>query len=201
MIYGYDRYDIRYIEREGVYPVREDTLLLIDAVVPFLEGDVGSFLDMGCGTSLLSLIGSKLGWDVTSIDREPRALSLLRSNLALNSLDSRSYLSDLFDGLPWSNRDYDLIAFNPPYLSDLGGGREEMPLAGGVRGFEIATRFLVGASDRISGSGRIFMINAMDWGDEWDRKIVDPMYDVEDIARMDSHGENLFVRCYSRSDR
>ncbi len=201
MIYGYDRYDIRYIEREGVYPVREDTLLLIDAIIPFLEGDVGSFLDMGCGTSLISLIGSKLGWDVTSIDREPRALSLLRSNLALNSLDSRSYLSDLFDGLPWSNRDYDLIAFNPPYLSNLGGGREEVPLAGGIRGFEIAARFLVGASNRISRSGRIFIINAMDWGDGWDKKIVDPLYDVEDIARMDSHGEDLSVRCYSRSDR
>ena len=201
MIYEYERLGIRYIEREGVYPVREDTLLLIDAVIPYLEGGEGSFLDMGCGTSLLSLIGSKLGWDVTSIDREPRALSLLRSNLALNSLDSRPYLSDLFDGLPTSNRDYDLMAFNPPYLSDLGGGRDEIPLAGGVRGFEVAARFLMGASDRISRSGRILMINATDWGDSWDRGISDPLYDVEDISRMDSHGEDLSVRCYSRSDR
>ncbi len=201
MIYEYERLGIRYIEREGVYPVREDTLLLIDAVIPYLEGGEGSFLDMGCGTSLLSLIGSKLGWDVTSIDREPRALSLLRSNLALNSLDSRAYLSDLFDGLPMSNRDYDLMAFNPPYLSDLGGGRDEIPLAGGVRGFEVAARFLMGASDRISRSGQILMINATDWGDKWDREISDPLYDVEDISRMDSHGESLSVRCYSRSDR
>ncbi len=201
MIYQYERYDIRYIEREGVYPVREDTLMLIDAVVPFLEGRVGTILDMGCGTSLLSLIGSKLGWAVTSMDREPRALSLLRSNLSLNSLYSRPYLSNLFEGLPWSNRDYDIIAFNPPYLPDIGGGRDEVPLSGGVLGFEIASRFLVGASDRISGQGRIFMISAMDWGEDWDREILDSQYDVEEIARMDSHGEDLSVRCYSRSHR
>ncbi|MCK5773143.1 MAG: methyltransferase [Thermoplasmata archaeon] len=201
MIYEFDRFHIRYMEREGVYPVREDTLLLMDAVLPFLEGGKGRFLDMGCGTSLLSLIGSKLGWEVTSIDREPGALSLLRSNLALNSLDSRPFLSDLFDGLPWSNRDYDLIAFNPPYLSDLGGGREEVPLAGGVRGFEIAARFLVGASDRISSSGRILMINALEWGVSWDREIVNALYEVEDIARRDPPGEDLSVRCYFRSDR
>jgi len=56
--------DIRYRERMGVYPVREDSYLLLRALKPILEKGTGMFLDMGCGLGIASVLASSRGWKV-----------------------------------------------------------------------------------------------------------------------------------------
>lgn len=153
---------LEYRESSGVYPVREDTLLLIDEVLPLLGPEGGSLLDMGCGTGLLSLISASRGWETHSCDREPEALWLTRENLCKNGKMAIFHLSDLFSGIPRGYLShFDLITFNPPYLSDIpttADPRFELALNGGSMGLSVAISFL-GASWRfLSERGKVIML-------------------------------------------
>lgn len=48
-------------------------------------------LEIGCGLALASLVGHRLGADVTASDCHPLAASFLRENLRLNNLSDMSY--------------------------------------------------------------------------------------------------------------
>ncbi|MBN1538918.1 MAG: methyltransferase [Candidatus Thermoplasmatota archaeon] len=158
---------VHYMERGGVYPVRDDTLLLISSMKDILKGKRGKMLDMGCGTGLASILAASNGWQVVSVDREPRALSLTRENLTLNDLAGEQYLSDLFEGIPGRfTRAFDLIVFNPPYLKGPAlplDRREELALAGGREGWEITARFLRDVDNYLSGGGSILLLSCREW--------------------------------------
>lgn len=163
--YNYD--GISYIEREGVYPVREDTFLLVSSMKSHLKEMKGRILDMGCGTGLASIVAASNGWEVVSVDREPRALSLTRENLSLNDLAGEQYLSDLFEGIPGKFiRAFDLIIFNPPYLKgteEILNRREDLALVGGKRGWEITARFCRDCGDYIADGGSIIILICKEW--------------------------------------
>jgi HemK-related putative methylase len=157
---------IRYIQDPNVYPVDEDSLLLIKAVRPYLK-DSEIVMEMGCGTGLLTMIASKNGIRTIAVDREPKALTNLRRNLQMNGLSAELLLSDLYCGVPRSLRKtIDLICFNPPYLNKMASGidsRHDLPLSGGLEGWELTRRFLEGSRDFLSDNGRIIFISYPDW--------------------------------------
>ncbi len=157
----------KYIEPPGVYPVSDDTMILLKTVERFLPSGPGRLLDMGCGVGLITLKAVSRGWDVVAVDREPRALEVLRRNLALNGNDARLVLSDLFRGVPRAYLGYfDLITFNPPYLGGSRGPisrRDDLPLHGGVNGTEVAVEFLRRAGEFISENGSILLLGYCSW--------------------------------------
>ena len=193
-----------YREEKEVYPVREDTLMLVSAIEHFLGGRPGYFLDVGCGTGMASLLASSRGWKVVSIDREPRALSLLRRNLDLNGLKAEIYLSDLFEGVPnrFRNR-IDLAVFNPPYLEiidEMADRRVELPLQGLDGGQATVHRFLLDLGEYLSENGRCLLLSCREWklsevvgrsgmkieeGNRWERDIYGESFEVLMIARKD----------------
>ncbi|MBN1390871.1 MAG: methyltransferase [Candidatus Thermoplasmatota archaeon] len=167
MVITYDHEGILYRECEGVYPVREDTLSLIPSIKRIVSGSSGKMLDMGCGTGLATLVASSSGWDVVSVDREPKALWLTRKNLKLNGLRGEQYLSDLFQGLPGRfAHSFDLMVFNPPYLKALPGPmsrREDMALGGGSEGWEVSARFLRGCGNFLVNGGSVLLLSCRGW--------------------------------------
>ncbi len=159
-----DRPRIRYQESEGVYPVREDTLLLLRSLTEHMEiFRTGHYLDMGCGTGLCSVAAVAAGWDVRSADRNPRALALTRHNLILNGHPSHLLLTDLFSGIPHGHRGhYDLITFNPPYLpteeKEKTSGWLEKAWQGGPSGRKVIESFLRELPKHLGTRGTVLMV-------------------------------------------
>lgn len=71
------------------------------------------FLELGCGSGLISMIAAKKGAYVTATDINPVAVEFLKKNCFRNKLQLKVLQSDLFDDMP--GKQYDVIAINPPY--------------------------------------------------------------------------------------
>lgn len=76
-----------------------------------------NFLELGCGSGILSLLALRKGARVTSVDVDVRAVNNTLVNLKANFKDDSGMQvlqSDLFDSL--SNQHFDFIVINPPYF-------------------------------------------------------------------------------------
>ncbi|MDG6220971.1 MAG: methyltransferase, partial [Candidatus Thermoplasmatota archaeon] len=122
---------------DGVYPVAEDTLLMLEAV-EVRRGE--RFLEMGCGQGLVGLHAAKYGAEATLADIDPLAVECARRNGLENDLAVEVVQSDLFENIRGA---YDVIVFNPPYLpGDTAKGLRDTRLDGGQGGIEVARTFL-----------------------------------------------------------
>jgi len=71
------------------------------------------FLELGCGSGLISLVAAKKGASVTSSDINPVAIEQLKANSHANGIELRMIESDLFRSIP--PQQFDIIAINPPF--------------------------------------------------------------------------------------
>lgn len=72
-----------------------------------------TFLELGCGSGLLSLLAARHGANVTAVDINPLAVSAARNNALANNLVIETIESDLFSAL--NKRVFYYIVINPPY--------------------------------------------------------------------------------------
>ena len=72
-----------------------------------------SFLELGAGSGLISMIASKRGAYVTASDINSTAIDYLYRNADHNEASINIIHSDLFDEIPV--QEFDIIAINPPY--------------------------------------------------------------------------------------
>jgi methylase of polypeptide subunit release factors/biotin-(acetyl-CoA carboxylase) ligase len=104
-----------------VYPPREDTKMLCRAIskLPIFPGNKA--LEIGCGSGLVSIVLASMGWEVTSCDVNPYAVSSTRGNLKMNGLDKGHNVieSGIGEGMSIPN-EADLIVWNLPYLGRFG---------------------------------------------------------------------------------
>ncbi len=144
--------DLIVKECDDVYPPREDTFLLIDCVEPRKGQKV---LEMGCGSGLLSLHCAKIGAVVTAVDINLKAVACTLANFQRNGLQADVRSSDLFSNVDGR---FDLILFNPPYLTGAGEGELERSWAGGRDGIQILGRFLREAPGHLLPGGRMIVL-------------------------------------------
>jgi len=71
------------------------------------------FLELGCGSGLISIAAAKKGAKVMASDINPTAIDFLQRNAAMNNVDLNILQSDLFQSIP--RQSFDLVAINPPY--------------------------------------------------------------------------------------
>lgn len=189
---------IRYVEFPGVYPVSEDSILLLRSVEEIISQEKGRLMDMGCGVGLITLKAASGGWEVIAVDREPRALQCLNYNLSLNSLEgSRTMISDLFNGIPRGYLGYfDLITFNPPYVEAHGepvSPRDDLALSGGYRGTDTTLRFLRDAFRFISDHGKLLLLGYGSWPvEDWISEKA-PSYSIRRTDTLDLDGEEITI--------
>lgn len=72
-----------------------------------------TFLELGAGSGIISLLAAGKGAIVTSTDINPEAVRNIRDNAIRNNMKVNFLLSDLFDQIPMVRFDYIIIA--PPY--------------------------------------------------------------------------------------
>lgn len=71
------------------------------------------FLELGCGSGLISMVAAGKGAKVTATDINPLAVEWLQTNCHRNKLEATVFQSDLFCNM--ANKKFDIIAINPPY--------------------------------------------------------------------------------------
>ena len=80
-----------------------------------MREQVGSTLDLGCGSGLQALLAARHSDAVTAVDVNPRALAFTAFNAALNGIANIELLEG--DWLrPVGGRRFDLIVANPPFV-------------------------------------------------------------------------------------
>lgn len=142
-------------EDPRVYPVSEDSMLLLKAV----EASGGKVLDMCAGTGVVGLNAAKFADEVTLVDINEYALNLINLNASKNNIDNiRVIKSDLFSEL--ENEKFDVIFMNPPYLPGNASTSDYLDIAtiGGKEGHEFTERFVLEAKKHLEPGGRIFMV-------------------------------------------
>ncbi len=106
-------------DRRALIP-RPETELLVETIIARCPSPPGRILDLGTGTGAIALALARAFPDarVTAVDVSPEALSLAAENAASTGLSARVAFveSDWFERLP-PGEPFDLIAANPPYLS------------------------------------------------------------------------------------
>ncbi|MGB3152518.1 MAG: peptide chain release factor N(5)-glutamine methyltransferase [Maribacter sp.] len=80
-------------------------------------------LDIGTGSGCIPIVLARNleSADVTGLDISSKALSIARSNAALNKVEVDFFQGDILTGIPnsWIKSDFDVIVSNPPYVRDL----------------------------------------------------------------------------------
>jgi len=88
------------------------TKILLDFVNE-LDLENKTFLELGCGSGIISLLAAKMKALVTATDINQTALDYLETNSQKNNLKVKSVYSDLFQNI--ENKNFDYIIINPPY--------------------------------------------------------------------------------------
>jgi release factor glutamine methyltransferase len=72
-----------------------------------------NILELGAGSGLLSIYAAKRGANVTATDINPVAIKCIEKSAEENSVEIKTFLSDVFEAIP--QQSFDFILINPPY--------------------------------------------------------------------------------------
>jgi release factor glutamine methyltransferase len=142
----------------GVYPPREDTLLLL----PFARVGPGlRVLEIGCGSGAVTLEAARSGARVVATDRNRRALAWVRERARAERLEVELVRTDLARGLGR----FDRVLANPPYLPTAAGTAEpdaddRLALDGGPDGARVTARILAVLPDHLAPGGRAYLLTS-----------------------------------------
>ncbi len=134
------------------------TKLLID-FIENLEIEGKSFLELGCGTGIISVFAAQEGAIVTASDINPKAIENSRQNAERNNVPIKLVQSDLFNS--FENQNFDVIVINPPYYPKDPKSDEEKAWFCGSE-FQYFTRLFNSIFPFITSSSEVYMILSED---------------------------------------
>jgi release factor glutamine methyltransferase len=191
---------IRRIEAtENVYKPAEDSFLIADQI-PYCTSK--RTLDMGTGCGLLALISADTAQEVIGTDINPSAVRCAKKNAELNGLDHKIDVlaGNLFDPIETEKR-FDLVTFNPPYLPNSGtstdGDYLQYAWNGGKDGRLVTDRFLDQVPRFLQKGGNLLLVQSSLSGIQPTiNKLHRNNFKVETVASKHIHFEDIVVlRC------
>lgn len=118
-----------------------------------------TFLELGCGTGLVSVLAAQRGARVTSSDINSAAIENATDNAERNSVKIETILSDLFTEIP--TQIFDIIIINPPYYPKAPKSRAEEAWFCGVD-FEYFEKLFPSLPSYFNAKSEVFMILSED---------------------------------------
>ena len=118
-------------------------------------------LDMGTGSGILALAAAARGAHVTASDNNPAAVQCAAHNVHQNGLDTQinvvegNLFTSIMDG------DYDIILFNPPYLTHLTETTYDSALYGGPD-LSVIRNFASSAATHLKSDGFVLLMISSD---------------------------------------
>jgi release factor glutamine methyltransferase len=133
-----------------IYEPREDSQLLAEVVKKYAKGRV---LDMGTGSGIQAVTAAKKKSvrSVLAVDKNPDAVKTVKG-LGVKKITVTK--SDLFKKVKGK---FDTILFNPPYLPQDPGVKDDA-LYGGKQGYETIVRFLDQVDEYLAPKGEILLL-------------------------------------------
>ena len=114
-----------------------------------------SFLELGCGSGLISITAAKAGANVTASDLSLRALENTKYNANLHQSFVKVVYSDLFDNI--DRIPFDWIVINPPYYPRKPEGEQDLAWYCGEN-FEYFRKLFVSLKDYMHPAGKVIMV-------------------------------------------
>ena len=162
---------------------RPETELLVEAALEVSEGEFICDVGTGSGCIAITLLCERPAARAVALDRSAAALEIAKFNAANLSVTDRAVfvVSDCFNALERSEHQFDLIASNPPYVSEshLAGLQREVrdheplvALSPGADGLSVIRRLLTDAPAFLKPNGHLLMEIGFDQG-EAVRNLVD----------------------------
>ncbi|MBO6584487.1 MAG: peptide chain release factor N(5)-glutamine methyltransferase [Gracilimonas sp.] len=114
-----DFYNVRIFVEPGVLIPRQETEELVAWILElYPKGETFSVLDVGTGSGCIpvALKKARPEWDLFATDISDKALSVAKNNAAQNEVDISFAQDDIFNPQAFSDRTFDLIISNPPYI-------------------------------------------------------------------------------------
>ena len=165
------------------------------------NSNIENYLDIGCGQ--MAILGQYLKKknpkiNVTSTDLHEDIVNCAQLNIKKNKLKINLFQSDLFENI---NEKFDLITFNPPYVSTLikqnipPDNRRFTSRYSGPKGTEITEKFLEKAKYHLTPNGRIFLgINCFYIPEHICLELIrDYAYKLEDINKIKFNTSAVFI--------
>jgi release factor glutamine methyltransferase len=160
------------VTRDVLIPRPETELLvvaLLDAAKQLQACKASlSIADVGTGSGIVAVCAAKNlpECSVAAVDISPKALDVARANVETHGVGDRVELieSDLFARL--EDRQFHLIASNPPYISEpemqalrseVAGFEPHLALCGGPTGTEIIQRLVPAAAEQLAPGGSLLL--------------------------------------------
>lgn len=114
-------YGLPFKVGKGVLIPRQDTETVVEVAARFLEKrppNERRTLDLCAGSGCIGIsLAKTVGADVVCVEKSAEAFAYLEQNIALNGVDVKAVLGDVFDHNAVEG-EFDLIVSNPPYLSE-----------------------------------------------------------------------------------
>lgn len=150
---------------------RPETEILVERTADLLRNSSGTALDLGAGSGAIAIALAREcpSIRIVATDRSPLALAVARRNAIRHHVQDRIHFAamDLFDGFALPLCSFDLIASNPPYVSDedflnlppeISRHEPESALRGnGPAGLGVISRILKAAPRFLKKGGHLFV--------------------------------------------
>ena len=152
--YSYNNISVKVLPgvfHPGLFISTKALLNFVDA----LNLESKSFLELGAGTGIISILAAKKGAAVYASDISSKAVDNVKLNAAKNNVQINIFTSDLFKNIPGMQFDY--IIINPPYYNRDPNEEEEYAWFCG-RNFEYFKSLFNSLSSYIGKDSKIFMI-------------------------------------------
>ncbi|MES2747111.1 MAG: methyltransferase [Bacteroidota bacterium] len=118
-----------------------------------------SFLELGCGSGIISVYAAKNGARVTASDINTTALEFLEKSASENEVEITLLKSDVFEKL--QGKSFDCIVINPPYYPNNPTSIKEMAWFCGEH-FEYFEKLFDQLPSYITSENEVFMILSVD---------------------------------------
>jgi len=153
-----DSFELR-VSPTVFHPKYFGSSLILGRYVATLDLEGKRFLDMGTGSGIIGFFAARQGAKVTAVDINPNAVDCASRNSIAAGFDIEYLESDLFSAL--SDRQFDVIAWNPPFFPKAAATVAEAALYAGD-GYGVLARFARDCREHLSSEGTIVLVLSLD---------------------------------------